>query len=179
MPPEAIMLCKFTIDSDVWSYGVVLWEIFSYGIQPYYGMSNEEVIKYVRTDNVLRRPQGTPQEIYDLMLDCWAINPTDRPKAIEISNGLERWTPDLSAQIEVQSQYPDYQNMSTILEWARKSREVGQYHLLENTTTSDVNGATPTNNGVPPTLVNGSYDHLSPPTGYDKVISNDEDVPIY
>uniref|UniRef100_A0A1X7T958 Serine-threonine/tyrosine-protein kinase catalytic domain-containing protein n=1 Tax=Amphimedon queenslandica TaxID=400682 RepID=A0A1X7T958_AMPQE len=64
-------------------------------------MSNEEVIKYVRTDNVLRRPQGTPQEIYDLMLDCWAINPTDRPKAIEISNGLERWTPDLSAQIEV------------------------------------------------------------------------------
>ncbi|XP_019862664.1 PREDICTED: uncharacterized protein LOC109591358 [Amphimedon queenslandica] len=111
------------------------------------------------------------------MLDCWAINPTDRPKAIEISNGLERWTPDLSAQIEVQSQHPDYQNMSTILEWARKSREVGQYHLLENTgeegTTSDVNRATPT-------LVNGSYDHLSPPTGYDKVINNnDEDVPIY
>ena len=35
------------------------------------------------------------------MLDCWTINPTDRPKAIEISNGLERWTPDLSAQIEV------------------------------------------------------------------------------
>ena len=101
--------------------------------------------------------------------------------------------------------------MSTILEWARKTREVGQYHLLENTgeegTTSNVpingdtptntngttptntNGATPTNtngapptntNGAPPTLVNGSYDHLSPPTGYDKVINNDdEDAPIY
>ena len=59
MPPEAIMYSKFTIDSDVWSYDVVLWEIFSYGIQPYYGMSNEEVIKYVQTNNVLRRPQGT------------------------------------------------------------------------------------------------------------------------
>ena len=85
--------------------------------------------------------------------------------------------------------------MSTILEWARKAREVGQYHLLENTgeegTTSNVpiNGDTPTNtNGAPPTntngalpsLVNGSYDHLSPPTGYDKVINNnDEDAPIY
>ena len=67
MPPEVIMYSKFTIDSDVWSYGVVLWEIFSYGIQPYYGMSNEEVIKYVRTDNVLRRPQGTPQ--VRLMID--------------------------------------------------------------------------------------------------------------
>ena len=77
--------------------------------------------------------------------------------------------------------------MSTILEWARKTREVGQYHLLENTgeegTTSNVpiNGDTPTNtNGTTPTLVNGSYDHLSPPTGYDKVINNnDEDAPIY
>ena len=77
--------------------------------------------------------------------------------------------------------------MSTILEWARKTREVGQYHLLENTgeegTTSNVpiNGDTPTNiNGALPTLVNGSYDHLSPPTGYDKVINNnDEDATIY
>ena len=85
--------------------------------------------------------------------------------------------------------------MSTILEWARKTREVGQYHLLENTgeegtssnvpyngdTPSNTNGAPPTNNnGAPPTLVNGSYDHLSPPTGYDKVINNnDEDAPIY
>ena len=93
--------------------------------------------------------------------------------------------------------------MSTILEWARKTREVGQYHLLENTreegttsnvpingdtptntngtTPTDTNGAPPTNtNGAPPTLVNGSYDHLSPPTGYDKVINNnDEDAPIY
>ena len=74
-----------------------------------------------------------------------------------------------------------------LLEWARKTREVGQYHLLENTgeegTTSNVpiNGDTPTNtNGTTPTLVNGSYDHLSPPTGYDKVINNnDEDAPIY
>ena len=77
--------------------------------------------------------------------------------------------------------------MSTILEWARKTREVGQYHLLENTgeegTTSNVpiNGDTPTNtNGAPPTLINGSYDHLSSPAGYDKVINNNyEDAPIY
>ena len=66
MPPEAIMYSKFTVDSDIWSYGVVLWEIFSYGVQPYFGMSNEEVVQYVRNCNVLKRPQGCPQVCYIL-----------------------------------------------------------------------------------------------------------------
>lgn len=43
MAPESIVYGRFTLESDIWSYGVVLWEIYSYGKQPYYGRSNEEV----------------------------------------------------------------------------------------------------------------------------------------
>ena len=46
MPPESITYRTYSIESDVWSYGVVLWEIFEYGKQPWYGLSNHEVIKY-------------------------------------------------------------------------------------------------------------------------------------
>jgi receptor tyrosine kinase-like orphan receptor 1 len=53
MPPESILYGKFTSESDVWSFGVVLWEIYSFGLQPYYGYSNQEVIEMVRCDKVL------------------------------------------------------------------------------------------------------------------------------
>lgn len=47
MPPESIMYRKFTTESDVWSLGVVLWEIFTYGKQPWYQLSNNEVLKFL------------------------------------------------------------------------------------------------------------------------------------
>lgn len=48
MPPEAVLYGKFTVASDVYSYGVVMWEIFSYTLQPFYGYSNEEVVDYIK-----------------------------------------------------------------------------------------------------------------------------------
>ena len=97
MPPEAIVYSKFTTQSDIWSFSIVLWEIFSSGAQPYYTLSNEEVIEYVTDEKVLRCPSGCPSEIYDLMVDCWATKPTDRPTAAELHKALLNWSPQLSA----------------------------------------------------------------------------------
>ena len=68
MPPEAILISRFSVQSDVWSFGVVLWEIFSYGIQPYYGMSNEEVVQYVKEERVLKCPERCPQVKYNCII---------------------------------------------------------------------------------------------------------------
>ena len=121
MPPEAILYAKFTTQSDVWSYGIVLWEIFSFGVQPYFSLTNEEVVAHVRDGNVLNCPEKCPQEIYDLMLDCWAMNPSERPTAAELRMGLGRWSPNLSAtlaQQQASQKKPDYQNMATVREYA-------------------------------------------------------------
>lgn len=120
MPPEAILYSKFTTQSDIWSFGVVLWEIFSFGIQPYFSMTNEEVVHHVRGGSVMNCPEGCPSEIYDLMVDCWVMDPTERPRANEIYIGLQRWTPDLSATIQSESEdatsrkASDYQNVATV-----------------------------------------------------------------
>ena len=124
MPPEAIVYSKFTLQSDVWSFGVVLWEIFSYGAQPYFTLSNEEVVEYIRNGNVLKHPPGTPTEIYDLMVDCWATEPDDRPTASELHVGLRRWNPDISASVSdtlsSNNQQRPYENMAAVKEMRRK-----------------------------------------------------------
>ncbi|XP_010363870.1 muscle, skeletal receptor tyrosine-protein kinase isoform X3 [Rhinopithecus roxellana] len=90
MPPESIFYNRYTTESDVWAYGVVLWEIFSYGLQPYYGMAHEEVIYYVRDGNILSCPENCPVELYNLMRLCWSKLPADRPSFTSIHRILER-----------------------------------------------------------------------------------------
>uniref|UniRef100_A0A2K6SK00 receptor protein-tyrosine kinase n=1 Tax=Saimiri boliviensis boliviensis TaxID=39432 RepID=A0A2K6SK00_SAIBB len=90
MPPESIFYNRYTTESDVWAYGVVLWEIFSYGLQPYYGMAHEEVIYYVRDGNILSCPENCPMELYNLMRLCWSKMPADRPSFASIHRILER-----------------------------------------------------------------------------------------
>ncbi|XP_043103003.1 neurotrophic tyrosine kinase, receptor, type 2a isoform X3 [Puntigrus tetrazona] len=88
MPPESIMYRKFTTESDVWSLGVVLWEIFTYGKQPWYQLSNNEVIECITQGRVLQRPRTCPKEVYDLMLGCWQREPHSRLNIKEIHNLL-------------------------------------------------------------------------------------------
>lgn len=91
MPSESILYGKFTTESDVWSYGVVLWEIYSYGLQPYYGYSNQEVISMVRARQLLPCPEACPSAVYSLMVECWHEQAVRRPSFLEIGHRLKIW----------------------------------------------------------------------------------------
>ncbi|XP_032874052.1 muscle, skeletal receptor tyrosine-protein kinase isoform X2 [Amblyraja radiata] len=101
MPPESIFFNRYTTESDVWAYGVVLWEIFSSGMQPYYGMAHEEVIYYVRDGNILSCPEHCPPELYNLMRLCWSNMPSDRPSFASIHRILERMHQRVAAALPV------------------------------------------------------------------------------
>uniref|UniRef100_A0A8D3EEJ7 receptor protein-tyrosine kinase n=1 Tax=Scophthalmus maximus TaxID=52904 RepID=A0A8D3EEJ7_SCOMX len=82
--PEAIAYRKFTSASDVWSYGIVMWEVMSYGERPYWEMSNQDVIKAIEESYRLPGPMDCPEALYHLMMDCWQRERSSRPKFDEI-----------------------------------------------------------------------------------------------
>ncbi|XP_041817873.1 vascular endothelial growth factor receptor 1 [Chelmon rostratus] len=80
MSPESIFDKVFTTQSDVWSYGILLWEIFSLGASPYPGLHiDEEFCHRLKAGTRMRAPEYSTPEIYSTMLACWEASPSDRP----------------------------------------------------------------------------------------------------
>lgn len=77
--PESYNFGTFSSASDVWSYGVTLWEMFSYGQQPYGDLKGVDVIQLVEKGERLNKPDKCPCEVYRIMEQCWAYHPRDRP----------------------------------------------------------------------------------------------------
>uniref|UniRef100_A0A8C6LH04 receptor protein-tyrosine kinase n=1 Tax=Nothobranchius furzeri TaxID=105023 RepID=A0A8C6LH04_NOTFU len=88
--PEAIAYRKFTTASDVWSYGIVMWEVVSYGERPYWDMNNQDVIKAIEEGYRLPAPMDCPLVLHQLMLDCWERERTERPTFSQILNMLDK-----------------------------------------------------------------------------------------
>ncbi|XP_015433610.1 PREDICTED: uncharacterized protein LOC107189564 [Dufourea novaeangliae] len=84
MAPESLGLGVFTPASDVWSYGVLLYEIITFGSFPFQGMSNNEVLTHVKAGNSLAVPKGVKPQLENLMYSCWKTDHTKRPTAPEI-----------------------------------------------------------------------------------------------
>ena len=77
--PEAALYNRFTIKSDVWSFGIVIYEIITYGRFPYPGMTNAQVLEALQQGYRMPRPMGCPDKLYDVMLDCWKEEAANRP----------------------------------------------------------------------------------------------------
>ncbi|XP_043934319.1 insulin-like growth factor 1 receptor [Protopterus annectens] len=89
MSPESLKDGVFTTNSDVWSFGVVLWEIATLAEQPYQGMSNEQVLRFVMEGGLLEKPDNCPDMLFELMRMCWQYNPKMRPSFLEIISSIK------------------------------------------------------------------------------------------
>ncbi|XP_076145526.1 ephrin type-B receptor 4b-like [Alosa pseudoharengus] len=88
--PEAIAFRKFTSASDVWSYGIVMWEVMSFGERPYWDMSNQDVINAIEQDYRLPPPPECPWALHQLMLDCWQRERCSRPRFADLVSALDK-----------------------------------------------------------------------------------------
>ena len=79
MAPEATLYNRFSIKSDVWSFGIVIYEVITYGWFPYPGMTNAQVLEALQQGYRMPLPIGCPDKLYDIMLHCWKKEPTNRP----------------------------------------------------------------------------------------------------
>ncbi|XP_063061053.1 ephrin type-A receptor 4 [Engraulis encrasicolus] len=88
--PEAIAYRKFSSASDVWSYGVLMWEVMSFGERPYWDMSNQDVIKAIDEGYRLPPPMECPLGLHQLMLECWQRERNLRPRFNQITHMLDK-----------------------------------------------------------------------------------------
>ncbi|KAL4226893.1 Plexin b2a [Mactra antiquata] len=89
---EAEDLSVITTQSDVWSYGVVLWELLTRGVSPYPDVDNSDIISHIKDGNRMKKPKQCPEDVYGLMLRCWTMESDSRPTFHQIVSELETFT---------------------------------------------------------------------------------------
>ncbi|KAM6453214.1 ephrin type-B receptor 4 [Liasis olivaceus] len=136
--PEAIAFRKFTSASDVWSYGIVMWEVMSFGERPYWDMSNQDVINAIEQDYRLPPPTDCPTSLHQLMLDCWQGDRNARPRFAQIVNSLDKLIRN-PASLKIVSRgnggpshplldqrLPHYSSFGSVSDWLRAIK-MGRY----------------------------------------------------
>lgn len=105
--PECIYYGQFSHASDVWSYGVTLWEMWTLGEQPFEDLNGQAVLKLIDRGERLQPPSKCPRKIYKIMQQCWAYDPANRPSFMELQHIFDT--------------DPDYQQIRSLVLKSRKS----------------------------------------------------------
>ncbi|XP_025021104.1 ephrin type-A receptor 6 [Python bivittatus] len=134
--PEAIAYRKFSSASDAWSYGIVMWEVMSYGERPYWEMSNQDVILSIEEGYRLPAPMGCPAALHQLMLHCWQKERSHRPKFTDIVSFLDKLirnpsslhtlVEDVLIMPDSPGEIPEYPFFVSVNDWL-DSIKMGQY----------------------------------------------------
>ncbi|XP_013775128.2 insulin receptor-like [Limulus polyphemus] len=192
MAPESLKDGVFTSQSDVWSYGVVLWEMATLASQPYRGLSNEQVVNYVVNRGVMEMPEYCPKKLYDLMRLCWYFNPKARPTFFELIEMLLPDVPDSFWNVSYYfSQRPEvitHENEDTTLSTPLKSADNTENHSQDEIDQSSGEGGVrffPSATYIPESthLINCSCsdckEHQSPLNGGIRGVEDSKHLAIY
>uniref|UniRef100_A0A3Q3N117 Ephrin type-A receptor 10 n=1 Tax=Labrus bergylta TaxID=56723 RepID=A0A3Q3N117_9LABR len=125
--PEAIQYHRFSSASDVWSFGIVMWEVMSYGERPYWDMGNQDVIKAIEDGFRLPAPVNCPPHLHQLMLDCWQKERTERPTFSQIHSALSKSirSPDGIGSSTLRP-LPSFPSFNSVGEWL-DAVDMGRY----------------------------------------------------
>uniref|UniRef100_A0A671SBG6 Ephrin type-A receptor 10 n=1 Tax=Sinocyclocheilus anshuiensis TaxID=1608454 RepID=A0A671SBG6_9TELE len=133
MAPEAIQYHRYSSASDVWSFGIVMWEVMSFGERPYWDMGNQDVIKAIEDGFRLPAPVNCPPSLHQLMLDCWQKERTERPTFTLIHSALSKTmrSPDnigtLGSSVSLAERtLPSFPSFSSVGEWL-EAVDMGRY----------------------------------------------------
>ncbi|XP_077547076.1 protein tyrosine kinase 2 Fak isoform X3 [Haemaphysalis longicornis] len=100
MAPESINFRRFTAASDVWMFGVCMWEILMLGVKPFQGVKNNDVIGRIEDGERLPLPPDCPPRLYSLMSQCWAYEPSKRPGFRDVKQVLSEILAEERHQLE-------------------------------------------------------------------------------
>ncbi|XP_034555636.1 tyrosine-protein kinase ZAP-70 [Notolabrus celidotus] len=96
--PECIDFHKFSSKSDVWSFGVTMWEAFSFGGKPYKKMKGNEVMSFIKEGNRLDCPSACPERMYTVMKECWTYKHEDRPDFKKVEESMRSYHYSISSK---------------------------------------------------------------------------------
>ncbi|TGZ62282.1 hypothetical protein CRM22_007528 [Opisthorchis felineus] len=136
--PEGLAYYVFSSKSDVWAFGVVLWELATYGLSPYPGVELHDVYHLLEKGYRMERPHGCPEAVYSIMLRCWEWDASLRPSFFEVHAELERMYATMNIEAEVARE----------LEKKRQPSLPNPPHLLQSAVQRQISG--PINSSAEP-----------------------------
>ncbi|KAJ8008538.1 hypothetical protein DPEC_G00105920 [Dallia pectoralis] len=113
-PPEVLHYNKYSSKSDIWSFGVLMWEVFSEGKTPYDGRSNIDVVEDITSGHRLYRPQKASSDVYQLMYKCWHEKPQGRPSFSELLKSIRELAELENTRTSVCCVMENYENLGLV-----------------------------------------------------------------
>jgi hypothetical protein len=167
MSPESLLFGRYAQDTDIWSFGILIWEIFNYACTPYSGCTNPEVIQMIRDRQLLMIPDECPQRVYQLMLECWHENSVQRPTFTDILFKLKNWDNYYTFHATVsQQQIPP----PPVLTYSSTSNS--QNSKISNFQNNTVSTVLSTSTPTPPTTIISSLPPLPLPPNMMQMMTN-------